>query len=719
MMAINSMHVSLYERITSHRYFIFSLICIFLVILISYFIFWPIVGYDTDLWYHLSGGRYFWENGKIPADAFFSYVIPPKAWYDYYWLFQVITYKIFQGLGYHGLIIFRCILFSLTVLFITILFSISRKSGWISVLAGIFLIVAYAMGLTVRELLVRPHLFSYLFIVVFFYILEIKREKIWLLPILGIVWCNIHGIEYPVMIVIILAYLADLFYKDITKTVEVSASHKKEKWILILTIYTVFFTPHIIELIKTPFSAAMYQNLYVNELTPLEFKNVVRFSAWPFLDLIGSFQNILVISPIIILGISVYKRKLRISSVVLMMAAIFLLTRHNRFIYEYILLTIPINRNCLDLFRKDAKKENRSSMRYFAPVAIIFITIIVPLSIYGSYFKHRPDYPLTQMELPIGVGKFLNKIDAGGYVMNEPNTGGYMQWALNKKYKIFMDMQLSIFSDQDFALINNAMSDETTFCTFVRLYNPSFICVGLGRQNFKKFINNFPEYRQIFFDDQEVLYVNSKHYPKISEMYKLEQLNVFEYKDIDYEKERKERLASIMDDALKIINIYPGCAIANVIIANILINNKQYEKSLVYSDVIIRRYPNIAKGYILKADALRGLERVPEAIENYLLAIDRDLKPDESKVYWNLHTCYGHLKMYKRAYWAISKFLNPFDPEANYRDIYALAITAAAAGKKRDAVNFLKIAEYKVPPEDKEFTNKVKESLGLLDNGNR
>ena len=75
--------------------------------------------------------------------------------------------------------------------------------------------------------------------------------------------------------------------------------------------------------------------------------------------------------------------------------------------------------------------------------------------------------------------------------------------------------------------------------------------------------------------------------------------------------------------------------------------------------------------------------------------------------------------MYKKAYGAISKFLNPFDPEANYRDIYALGISAATAGKKRDAVNFLKIAQFKVPLEDEEYTKKIKYALAELDSNSR
>lgn len=67
---------------------------------------WPIGASDTDLWYHLNGGRYFYQTGSVARISFFSFIQPVKEWIDYYWLFQVIVYRVFQPWGYTGLIYF-------------------------------------------------------------------------------------------------------------------------------------------------------------------------------------------------------------------------------------------------------------------------------------------------------------------------------------------------------------------------------------------------------------------------------------------------------------------------------------------------------------------------------------------------------------------------------------------------------------------------------------
>ena len=711
-MAISPTGERVYEVITSHRYYHLSLILVFFLILIGYFITWPVVAYDTDLWYHLAGGRYFWQNGSIPGEAFFSYITPAKSWYDYYWLFQVLVFKVFQWAGYHGLIVLRCFLFFLTALFIAFFF-VNRHINRRGLLIGVSFLVAYAMAMTIRELLIRPHLFSYLFIVVFLYILELKRDKIWLLPVLGILWSNIHGIEYPVMILILLAYLSEMFYQDVKKSAPFQTGRKKEKWFLILTIYTIFITPHITELVKTPFNAAGYQQFYVAELIPIQVTSFFNYSLFPFFNMIGAFHAILIIAPFLFFMLCLWKRDLRISHFILLVASIALLIKHNRFSYEFILLSIPLVRHGLSLL-EGAPENNGGKSSRIIPIALIFVLIVLPLLTYGSHFKNRPEYPSTQTELPIGVAGFLNNLDVTGAILNEPNTGGYMQWALNKKYKIYMDMQMSVFSDLDFAYVNGALNDETVFLAFIRQYDPSFISVSIDNEKFKTFIKKFGKYRPVFFDDAEVLYVNTSHYGQVAETYELKAIDVFEYKDIKYEKETKERLSLILNEAMRMRNLYPSGGIVNHMIANVLLANKQYEKALIYIEAIIRHYPNVAKGYILKGDALRGLERVEEAIENYSTAIDRGLRADEGKVYWNLHTCYSHLKMYKKAYKAIATFVNPFDPHASYRDIYALGISAAVAGQRRDAINFLKIAQFKAPQDDVEYQKKIGDYLLIL-----
>jgi tetratricopeptide (TPR) repeat protein len=703
----------LYENITGHRYYPLSLIALFFLLLIGYFIAWPIVMTDTDLWYHLSGGRYFWQNGTIASDAFFSYITPPKSWYNYYWLFQAIVYKIFQWTDYYGLITLRCLLYFLTTMFICLSF-VRRHENRTELLLGLFLFIACAIVILYRELTVRPHLFSYLFIVVFLYIIEFKQNKIWLLPLLGIFWSNVHGIEYPVMFLIVFAYLAEIYWRQFRKIPTGGAVGKKESWFLISVFYTIFITPGVIELVKTPFSVsfqnAAYQHLYVVELLPITFRNFFIFAPVSVQGLISSLQNLIVFLAAAFLLIGLWKRKLRISHAILFIGALLLLAKHTRFTCEFTLLSIPLLCQGVRLLA-----VNNRLPRWVVAIALPVVVVLIPLLVFHSNLGNRPVYPFSPENLPSGVVRFLNQHTAGGKILNELNTGGYLPWALDKKFSIYMDMQMSLFSDIDFATAQNAFFDANAFKTFIQKYNPSFVSVSLNRPHFKEIVANYPQFVPVFFDFAEVLYVNKAHYGDLAGRYALKAIDPFHYAEVIYANESAEKLSEIFSEASRMLDQDPANYRAHHILSSILVVRRQYGKALSHAETIIRLYPEQSHGYALKGDALFAMERYEEAARLYKKALAMGRTSKAENIYWNLHASYLNLKEYKKAYKLLSKYVNPFNPNTDYKEIYQLGISASAVGKIREAVTFLKIAKMKVPSDDAEYTKKIKDNLLLFD----
>lgn len=685
---------------------------LFCLILGYFLITWPIVGYDTDLWYHLSGGRYLVQHGVIPHDAYFSYIQPPKLWYDYYWLFQAVVYIIHQFTGYHGLVVLRILLYLATVLLIHLLL-FRRNDSTIAIVTGAVLFVFFSLGILNRELVVRPHLFSYLFIVCFLYILEVKPDKAWILPIIGMIWCNVHGIEFPVMFAIAIAYIVENFYLRYKNNVDRTLPTLKSQMLLMSVLYTVFFTPQIIKLIQTPFDVsfetAAYQHLYVLELGRVSFKNFFIFAPVTAQGVITSFQNIIVILAAAAFVIGLLKRKLRISHAILFLTGVFLLTRHLRFLWEFMLLCIPLLYRGLPMICERLEPSPRFT-RIYLPV----VMIILPLMIFINFFSNRPAYPFSNSKLPTGVVHFLNRHASGGKIMNEPNTGGYLEWALDSKFKIYMDMQMTIFHDIDFAFASHSFIDENTFKGFLRKYDPSFISVSLQRPWFSKIVSGHNEFVPIFFDHAELLYVNMNHNRELAEKYALKAIDPFLFQSISYKKESPQRLSELFDEASRIINQDPFNYGANRILCNVLIVRGQQAQALPYADNLIRQYPDNADGYVLKADALFGMGRYAEADRLYAQALDLGQTDRGEVVYRNLHATYIKLKEYEKAYKLLSRFVNPFGLAADYRDIYELGMSAACVDKISEAVTFLKIAKMKVPSTDAEYMKKIDDGLSML-----
>jgi tetratricopeptide (TPR) repeat protein len=711
--ANNPDYKQLLKYILSHKYYPISIISVFFLILIAYFIAWPIVMLDTDPWYHLSGGRYLWQNGTIAKDAFFSYVAPPKYWYNYYWLFQAVIYKIYEWTDYYGLIVLRCLIYFLTALFIFLNF-IRQVKNRTELTLSLFLSVTCTLLILHRELAVRPHLFSYLFIIVFLYLLEFKQEKMWLLPIFGLIWANVHGIEYPVMYLIVFAYLTEIYYRVFRKVHVGSEVGKRDRWLLIFVFYAIFFTPGVTDLVQTPFSIsfenAAYQRLYVSELLPIPFRSFFVFAPVSTWGLINALQNLIIFITAGTFLMLLWKRKIRISHTILFAGAFLLLARHGRFTCEFTLLSIPILSCGVRLIA-----EKISYPRLVTDITFPVIAVLFPVVIFHGIMGNRPVYPFSISNLPTGIVRFLNGYaPGGGRILNEPNTGGYLPWALKPGFKIYMDMQMTIFSDLDFATVMNAFFDANAFRAFISKYDPSFISVSLTNSDFKKIVATDDRFVPVFFDQAEVLYVNKSHYGDLAEQYALKAVDPFHYWEIIYANEKPERLSAIFSEAMRIFEQDPENYRANHILSSIYVVRRQYEKAMFHAEAIIRNYPEFSHGYALKGDAYFGMRRYEDAARFYKKALDMGRTAKSENVYWNLHASYYNLKEYEKAYSVLSKYVNPFSADADYREIYQLGMSAESVGKTREAIKFLSIAKIKVPPADKEYVQKIDKNLGML-----
>lgn len=150
---------------------------------------------DPDLWGYLAFGRIFWENGWFPYDDVFSYVPTLKPMVYHEWLTGVIYYPLYKETGALGLQFLRYLLafFNAGLIYLT-----SRKRG------GSPFAAAVSLGTTILGLFwigyspVRAQIFTYCFFTLTLYLLERVRQswrwrELWIIPIIMIPWCNIHG----------------------------------------------------------------------------------------------------------------------------------------------------------------------------------------------------------------------------------------------------------------------------------------------------------------------------------------------------------------------------------------------------------------------------------------------------------------------------------------------------------------------------------------------
>lgn len=695
------------------------LILLLLIFLISayYFITQPIYSFsDTDLWYHLNGGRYFIETNRIPHTGFFSFIAESRQWSNYYWLFQVLVYQIYSIADYYGLIILKTALFLLTILSISFFLFNNEESNDKRTLYLFITLILICIGIVPRYYAVfRPHMFSYLLIPVTLILIEYRSRALILLPIIILFWANVHGIEYPVIICICGSYLVEYFVLRIFKK---ETLNKQTLFFLILVVFSMWAllaNPFGWTILETPFNRAAHQDFFIEELQKLNITEFFSLKLYPINDLTWTSLNCLIIWTCIGSIKAIYRKKLRISHLLMLIGGIVLLTQAKRFRYEAVLLALPI----LKYHPLISFQHSSRSFHFLSRLLAVTFFIVILLFCFNDLFRPKGRYPFSYTHLPRGVVTFLNHVNTGGRILNPQNWGGYLQWTLNPKYKIAMDLQMVLFSDKDYFLVMNALNTKDGFATFSAKYSPDYIIGQREDTPLRTIIKAFPEYVMVFFDNASVLYVNKNKYPEIALQYNLEMIDPYHLVGQDIESLSFEMSEVMIKELQCIRNIYPDGMLINFQIGRILKKNGKIQNALILADIIIENYPEHPFGYVLKADLLLDQKQYSDAIPLYSKALKCSLKTDSAMIFKRISITYSKIGNDEKAYQYMKKSVNLFSPYTDYNELWQMGNMALKAGKINEAIEILDFALIKVPTIKKRDRDLIRAQIEGLNNSRR
>ncbi|MGD0886112.1 MAG: hypothetical protein ABSA46_14805 [Thermodesulfovibrionales bacterium] len=171
---------------------------------------------DPDFWWHLASGKWIVQNGSLMHNDPFSFPYQFSAdplrkglILKQFWLSQILFYGIYVIGGFQGIIVMRAAVLTLMFFFI---YRLMRQNGAARLLSIVLIYIAAAVIIKEFQYIGdRPQLWTSFFSVFIIYILEALREKKkWAyaaLPLLMLLWGNMHG-GFVLGDVIILIYIA-------------------------------------------------------------------------------------------------------------------------------------------------------------------------------------------------------------------------------------------------------------------------------------------------------------------------------------------------------------------------------------------------------------------------------------------------------------------------------------------------------------------------------
>lgn len=161
---------------------------------------------DGDTGWHLRTGDWMLQNARIPTSDFFSFSKPGGEWFAWEWLWDVSFAWLHKAGGMAAVLLLTTLVICTSC---SLLFGITKSKSGNSLIS--LLVTLIAMCAASFHWLARPHVFTFLFTAISYRLLETgtvnKRRMLVGLPLLMIVWTNLHG-GFVAGLLIVAAYVA-------------------------------------------------------------------------------------------------------------------------------------------------------------------------------------------------------------------------------------------------------------------------------------------------------------------------------------------------------------------------------------------------------------------------------------------------------------------------------------------------------------------------------
>jgi hypothetical protein len=421
---------------------------------------------DFDFWWHLKQGQLIYETGTIPQKDHFAYTtyipesiskigkdevtpneLPSEKNNQYWltsiqrnWLSQLILYLIYLMGGFKGVGIFKSAIFVLTylILYLTML---RRGAGLLSSFF-ILCLIAY-IGIDFNY--TRPQIFSFLLFPCILYTLYDFRKggkSIYFLPLLMLLWANLHGGFILGVLIIFVFTFAELLKYSLHNTFGMSKisplTKGKLKKLVLLSItsgfasqinpngYKTFLFPFIQE--KSIFATIeeyhrpmLYEyHAYWLMLFLIGITILILIKA-KHLDLTELFLSIIVIPPSL--------RSIRYIIFFALGTGVFL---------AHSMTYISKRIGELNSFKKllDRTGVPKTDLKGYFSLLLALLSLIIVIKIGTS--NGVPGFDLREKRYPSGAVTFIKENKIPGNMFNPYNWGGYLVWHLYPDYRVFM-----------------------------------------------------------------------------------------------------------------------------------------------------------------------------------------------------------------------------------------------------------------------------------------
>ena len=425
---------------------------------------------DSDLGRHLVLGHYMIESSNIPLRDVLSFTMAGEPRPPYEWLAQIVFAAAHQLLGMDGVVLLTSFVIASAVL---LAFLDGRERSGSPLIA--LVLTLWAAAASSLHWLTRPHVFSFLLLVVWLRLLERlrlgHRDSVWQLPLTMLIWANLHG-AFVIGFLAWAAYAAGWGLERLRR----SASPAIGSRFLLAGLSALLASIVTPDLWNNWVAVFRNTSTYVlgrtTETMPVDF---TAPGTWPFLGLLVlgmllallNRRNIAAAHGFLLLGLAALGVGMARNIPLFSLSAAPILATWSR---QALRLQLPIAR-----VEETISKIERALRAFIWPPLAVMMA--VALLCFHALTAHGSTYGYDPSLFPVQAADWLQRHPIEGNMFNELNWGGYLLYRLWPEQRVFIDSQSDFYGEDFTRQYEEAILARRDWKAYLRAHDVKWVII--------------------------------------------------------------------------------------------------------------------------------------------------------------------------------------------------------------------------------------------------
>ena len=459
----------------------------------SAFYFFSFITADPDLWGHIKFGGDLWEAKALNRFDIYSYTAFGSEWINHEWLSELVMYLVYHFFGSPGLLIGKMLLgFAVVYLLSQISF---HRACYPLVYAFVFLLAVFVMG---PGFMIRPQLFTFLFVSYFFYVFHMYLERgknlMWSLPLVMVLWVNCHGGfvvglgMFPLVVVCVIIF---------------RRKKKKDKGYVRSLLFWLILTE--ISVLINPYGYHLLTFLYKTLSTP---RDIWEWNPIGIFDL--SHLRFKILAILVLVSLFWNKKGKRLWELGIVIIALVYAFRSQRHTVIFAIVAAPCLTEKLSLAAKRLALNERLKSLSGYVILNVFLFVLIGYQILfttDKYIKTQFNIMVDPMKYPIYAVRFLKENGIKGNILLPFEWGEYAIWKLYPDCRVSIDGRFRTAYPEE--VLNEhlgAFHDTVKLRQFLAKY-PSDIILARRDPFFQQMITEQKKWIYVYSDSISMIFV--------------------------------------------------------------------------------------------------------------------------------------------------------------------------------------------------------------------